>query len=155
MTQAQQILALTTAVLGLVGLVTGYYRFWRPRWRKLVAGARLWWSTQVGSDAITHPVTGDIIQAAQKGVAHRLHAVEQGLTGQSEILARAIALLEGQQELSNRIDGIDHRLTVVERGTLERTVVRAESAALLNLVAQEAASHGTQPEQLADPPPDL
>ena len=150
MTQAQQTLTLTLGVLTLVGVVAGYCRFWRPRWRAFTAGVRLWWATQVGSEAILHPVTGEEIQPAQKGVAHRLHDLEQGQAGQSAILARAIDLLEGQQSLNHRIDGIDDRLTVVESGVVERTVARAESAAMLNLVAQEAASHPP-----ADDRPDL
>lgn len=141
MTQTTQILALVGTILGLVGVITGYYLKWRPWWRKVVAGARLWWSTQSGSDAVLHPVTGDVIQPAQKGIAHRLYAVEIGQERQAELMERVIALMEAEKAQNHRIDEVEARVTILEAGAVERTIVRAESAAMLNLVAQESAAN--------------
>ena len=140
MTQAQQIITLTLGVLALIAAVAGYYVKWRPWWRKVMAGARLWWSTQSGSDAVLHPITGDVIQPAQKGIAHRLYAVEVGQVRQAELMERVIALMEAEKAQNHRIDEVEARVTILEAGAVERTIVRAESAAMLNLVAQESAA---------------
>ena len=145
MTQTQQILALAGAAFGLAGTVYGFVRYWLPKWRKFTASAHLWWATQVGAEAITHPVTGDIIHPEQKGVAHRLYAVEQGQERFAELMERVLVLMEGDKAQNARIDKVEARVTILEAASVERTVVRAESAALLNLAAQEYAS----------PPPDL
>lgn len=146
MTQAQQVISLTLGVLALVGIIAGYYRFWRPWWNKIINGGRLWWETQIGSDAILHPVTGEVIQPAQKGIAHRLHAVEQGQAQQIELMERVILLMEGEKAQNHRIDAVEDRVSILEAGAVERTIVRAESAAMLNLVAQEQAAADSRPD---------
>lgn len=141
MSQAQQVLTLTLGLLALAAVIGGYYRWWRPRWERAVKGARLWWATQIGTEAIHHPVTGDEIQPAQKGIAHRLYAVEQGQERQAELMERVIVLMEAEKAQNHRIDEVEARVTILEAGAVERTIVRAESAAMLNLVAQETAAN--------------
>lgn len=140
MTQAQQVISIIVGILGIAGIIYGFMRFWLPRWHKIKADARLWWATQVGSEAIKHPVTGETIHPEQKGVAHRLYAVEQGQERQAELMERVIVLMEAEKAQNHRIDEVEARVTILEAGAVERTIVRAESAAMLNLVAQETAS---------------
>lgn len=137
MTQTQQAVSIIIGLLGIIGTIYGFMRYWRPKWRQVKSGAHLWWTTQVGTEAVTHPVTGDVIRPAQRGVAHRLYAVEQGQERQAELMERVIALMEAEKTQNQRIDQVEARVTILEANTVERTVVRAESAALLNLVSQE------------------
>jgi hypothetical protein len=119
-------LILIGAVVTAVGIIWGAYRRGWPWLRRILRGVGVLWDTLVGSEPITHPVTGRELAPAKPGLGLRLERMEESQTALAETM-RALAgtdarmtVLEreqvAQREWSQREhDEIDRRLTALEQ----------------------------------------
>lgn len=141
MTQAQQIITLMAGIGAIVALLYGAYRWVVPRFRS----ASNWFVGMAeaigGRPPMVDRATGKEVSPMVPALGVRLDRFEEGQERLATVVTDLTNLVRDQRAQDSRLDDHDQRITTLERASLERTIVRAESAAMLNLVAQEAAAN--------------
>lgn len=143
MSSIQQYVTLIVGCGAVVGLIYGAYRWVAPRARRVATRVGGAMDAIGGRPPVVDRSTGRELAPAMPPLGVRLDRFEQGQDRLALVVTDLTDLIRDQRAQDNRLDDHDLRITTLEQASLERTITRAESAAMLNLVAQEAA---------ADPP---
>ncbi|WP_232676662.1 hypothetical protein [Nocardioides sp. R-C-SC26] len=125
-------------VLAILGVIVTWYRWVKPRWRRLVSRTTVALDSIVGRDPIVDEITGHELAPALPGIGQRMATVEE-----------AVKTLADQH---GRIDDIDRRVRALESASIERTVTRMESVQHLATVDRALQAH---PPLEGDEQPDL
>ena len=142
------------ALLTLMGILVGYLRWIRPRWRKFrgdVTGVR---DALLGRDPVVDSITGREVQPALPGMGVRMDLQER----QMEMMQVAVTKLVDQQKaivhLEDRVTGVESRVKALEDAAVERVVTRAESVAAWRAMEAAASSGQDRPgDDVVDEPP--
>lgn len=130
--QTHELVGLAASVVALLGIIGGWLRWVRPRWRRASREVVAVRDSILGRDAIVDSITGREIAPALPGIGQRVATIEQALVtlaGQEE---RFTAIEENQSDFARRLGAL-------EQARLERVVTQAESA---NAWRAVAAAHG-------------
>lgn len=135
---AERIVALSIALLSLVGLVLGYTRRIRPVVKRVVDVWSALTELLFGRPAEgPNPITGAPAVPAVLGIGPRLAAQEQAQSAQAEqmtVLTEAVAKLVDNER---RITSLESRVSTLEDTRVEQVVAKAESAAMWSAIAHE------------------
>ncbi len=136
------------ALCTLIGVVFGYLRVIRPRWRNArarVAGAL---DALVGRDAIVDSITDRVLAPALPGIGVRMETVERAVAHIAQLLdsqqSQDVEIAEIRAELLLLAD----RVRQLEEGAIERVATKAESISAFRAI--EAVAKSTEP---AEPDP--
>lgn len=151
MSDFQQTVAAVTAVLALAGVIGGYLKWLRPRWRRVIEQLVAIRDSILGRDAIRDSITGRVIEQPLPGMGVRMDHQERQMT----LLARTVdKLADAQNELAKavaqqvehgkRLDDHEDRIGKLETAAVERIVARQESAQAWRAV--EAAVNASSPD---------
>lgn len=124
-------IAAAATIAGLLGAAYATWRRFRPSVRRASSAV----DALVGREAVTDR-SGQIIEAAQPGLVHRVATVEEAVVE----IRHVVALWT---ETQKRLDQHDGRIRQLEDSRLERLVTQAESAHMWRAVADAAAPDTT------------
>lgn len=142
--QTDALVGLVISVCVLGGILVGWAKWLRPRYRRNRDRFVSAMDSLVGRDAVYDSITGKEIAPALPGMGVRMAQQEQ----QMQVLTDAVAKIAESHE---RLDDHERRLHKLEVAAVERVVTRAESAEAWRAIAAVAE---TQPPD-ADTPPEL
>ncbi|HRD59388.1 hypothetical protein [uncultured Nocardioides sp.] len=128
MNTTQQWLALVISATTVLALVGGWWRWLRPRYRRLrgeVVGIR---DSILGREAITDSITGREIEPALPGMGVRMAGLEQAHTALEQSQARLLDAIAALTESNAIVANHEQRISALEMASVERVVMRAESA---------------------------
>lgn len=118
-------------VIALLGVVVGWLKWLRPRWRRVkddALGAR---DALVGREAIIDRASGREVAPAIPGIGHRMATVEQALT----------TLVNNEARLS----ALEHDVAELKDARIERALTKVESIAAFDAIAK---AHDAQPDHI-------
>lgn len=126
MNHTEALVTIAAAVVMILGGCYGAYRRFRPSVRRGSAAI----DALVGREAVTDR-SGNVIEAAQPGLVHRVATVEEAVVEIRHVVA---LWTETQHTLT------DHgaRIKALEDSRLEKLITRAESAQMWRAVADQA-----------------
>lgn len=137
-------LAIATAVLG--GVVVGWIRYIRPRWRRSKAEVVAVRDAILGRDAVLDTITGEERVPALPGIGVRTAKLEQGM----ELLSVAVTKLADQNaalvSIGRDVTDLQTRVDRLEAAAVERVVAKVESTAAWSAV--EAVANTTPTDRI-------
>lgn len=143
-------LAFALSAAGLVGIIAGWLRWIRPRWRR---AGREWQSAKdslLGREAVVDSITGREVLPALPGVGVRLDTQERHLAAIEKALT---TLAADSAQLANH----EERIRALEVAAIERVAARAESVAAWRAVeavaANEPSAERPDPPGIGETPP--
>lgn len=121
-------IAVIVGTCTLLGIIAGWVRWLRPRYRKARRTASAITETLVGRDAIIDPATGRELVPSQPGLGVRMAAMEEAIVRLSHMDSRVTTVEQATADNQRRI-------TALEEARIERIVTQAESAQAWRAVA--------------------
>lgn len=143
--QAQVTISLLLGICALAGVVVGYLRWWRPKYRHVVGQVVAGRDSLIGREAVVDSITGREILPALPGIGVRMENVETAVV-------KVVDLIESEHRQNRRIEAIEaevgqlwHRVGQLEDGVIERVAAKAESVATWRAV-EKIAETGSLPD---------
>lgn len=141
--RSNEIVGLAVGVLTLMGLMLGYVKVVRPRWRKFRDRAIGGLDALVGREAVHDSITGKEIAPALPGIGTRMETVEQAIEHIADLLTTQRTQDQQIAELREDLGQLTHRVKTLEDGAIERVAGKAESISAWRAV--EAVAKNTDP----------
>lgn len=127
---------LALAILALLGIIVGWLKVVRPRWRKGTERVTAALDTIAGRPPVVDSITGKELAPELPSIGKRMESVEGSVS-------RLVEVIEGQHKQDQRLDDHERRLQQLEEQVIERVASKAESVAAWRAV--EAVAKGADP----------